>query len=199
MTASAGKRLQLIEAAKVLLHRQGLQRTTLAEVAGRAGIPPGNVYYYFRTKEALAAAVIASHLEALGRLFAGWEAAHPDPRDRLRALVRMPLGEARQILDFGCPHGSLCQELEKLGARSALARAGAQLLGIYLRWAERQFRALGQGQEAAPLARDLVASLQGTLLLAHALRSRTLLKERLLRLEQSVAALPSPIRKRSRS
>lgn len=197
-TSIAGKRAQLVEAATVLLHRQGLQRTTLAEVAERARIPLGNVYYYFRTKEALAEAVIEAHLAALERIFQGWEEVHPDPRDRLRALVRMPLAEAQQILDFGCPHGSLCQELDKLGARSALARAGARLLGLYLRWTERQFQALGQGAEAAPLARDLVASLQGTLLLAHAMRSRPLLKERLLRLEQSLTVL-SPPRKRSRS
>ncbi len=199
MTAATDRRTQLVDAARRLLHRQGLQRTTLAEVAHRARIPLGNVYYYFRTKEALAEAVIESHLEALGQAFDAFEAAHPDPRDRLRALLRMPLGEARDILDFGCPHGSLCQELEKLGARSALARAGTRLLGTYLDWAERQFRALGQGAESGPLARDLIASLQGTLLLAHAMRSRTLLKERLLRLERSVAALPFPTRKRSRS
>ncbi len=170
-----GKRTQLIEAAKGLLHEQGLQRTTLAEVA--------NVYYYFRTKEELAEAVIESHVEALEHLFGRWEARHANPRDRLRSLVRSPLDEARSIIEFGCPHGSLCQELEKLGARSALAKAGARLLGVYLRFAERQFRALGYGKQAAAQARDLVASLQGTLLLAHTLRSRAVLKERLGRIE----------------
>lgn len=188
------KRAELVEAAKVLLHQQGLHRTTLADVAEQARIPLGNVYYYFQTKEALAEAVIESHVEALEHLFRGWE--DRAPRDRLRALVRMPLGGARQILDFGCPHGSLCQELEKLGASSALAKAGARLLGVYLRFAERQFRALGQGKRAPALARDLVASLQGTLLLANTLRSRSVLKERLLRIEQWADEIP--VAKRSR-
>jgi AcrR family transcriptional regulator len=197
---ATGNRAQLIEAAKGLLHQQGLHRTTLAEVANRARIPLGNVYYYFRTKESLAGAVIESHVEALEHLFRSWDTNHRDPRDRLRALLRTYPGEARQILNFGCPHGSLCQELEKLGARSALAKAGARLLGAYLRFAERQFRALGHGNRASPLARDLVASLQGTLLLAHTMRSRALLKERLLRIEQWVDDLPVPAsQKRRRS
>jgi hypothetical protein len=42
------KRARLIEAAKTLLHQQGLYRTTLADGADRARIPLGNVYYYFR-------------------------------------------------------------------------------------------------------------------------------------------------------
>jgi len=102
-----------------------------------------------------------------------------------------------EILDFGCPHGSLCQELEKLEARSALAKAGARLLGVNLRFAERQLRALGHGNRASLLARDLVASLQGTLLLAHTMRSRAVLKERLSRIELWVDALPTRARRAS--
>ncbi len=56
--ASADKRAELVAAATGLLHEQGFHRTTLADVAERASVPLGNVYYYFRTKEALAEAVI---------------------------------------------------------------------------------------------------------------------------------------------
>ena len=89
--ASADKRSELIRAATLLLHEQGFQRTTLADVAGAADVPLGNVYYYFKSKEALAEAVIASHQAALRERFASWAAAHRDPRMRLRCLVRAPL------------------------------------------------------------------------------------------------------------
>jgi TetR/AcrR family transcriptional regulator, transcriptional repressor for nem operon len=59
--AAAEKRTELVRAATRLLHEQGFQRTTLADVAERASVPLGNVYYSFKTKEALAEAVIASH------------------------------------------------------------------------------------------------------------------------------------------
>ena len=51
-----GKHERLIASARALLHEQGVQRTTLAEVAERAQVPPGNVYYYFKTKDELVAA-----------------------------------------------------------------------------------------------------------------------------------------------
>ena len=183
--ASASKRSELVRAATELLHEQGFQRTTLADVAGAAEVPLGNVYYYFRTKEALAEAVIASHENALRGRFATWTKAHREPRMRLRCLVRAPLDSSDRIIQFGCPHGSLCQELEKLGPDAPLAKAGARLLAVYIDWSDAQFRALGcEKREARALAADLVASVQGTMLLAHTLRSFALLAAQLRRVER---------------
>ena len=43
----SGKRERLVDSARDLFHERGVQRTTLAEVAERAEVPLGNVYYYF--------------------------------------------------------------------------------------------------------------------------------------------------------
>jgi TetR/AcrR family transcriptional repressor of nem operon len=196
---SVEKRAELVRAATGLLHEQGYQRTTFAKLATRADVPLGNVYYYFKTKEALAEAVIASHEAALHGLFASWVDAHPEPRVRLRCLVRAPLDSADQVIQFGCPHGSLCQELEKLGPDAPLAKAGARLLAVYIDWAEEQFRAHGCGRRSRSLATDLVASIQGTMLVAHTMRSQTLLAHQLRRVERwldETLSLPHP---RSRS
>src|SRR5271170_8038749 len=161
--ASEEKRADLLQAAQRLLHEQGYRATTLADVAEVAKVPLGNVYYYFKTKDALAEAVIAAHEAALKKRFASWVEAHSDPRLRLRCLVRAPLDAADSVIQFGCPHGSLCQELEKLGPDAPLAKAAERLLAVYIEWAEEQFRALGFGRrEARALAADLVAAVQGT-------------------------------------
>ena len=197
---SVEKRAELVRAAAGLLHEQGYQRTTFAKVATRADVPLGNVYYYFKTKEALAEAVIASHEAALRGLFASWVDAHAEPRIRLRCLVRAPLDSADQVIQFGCPHGSLCQELEKLGPDAPLAKAGARLVAVYIDWAEEQFRAHGCGRrESRSLATDLVASIQGTMLIAHTMRSETLLAQQLRRVERWLDETLSSPRPRSRS
>ncbi len=183
--AAAAKRSELVRAATQLLHKQGFQRTTLADVAGAAEVPLGNLYYYFKTKEALAEAVIASHEDALRERFAGWAKAHSDPRVRLRCLVRAPLDAADRVIQFGCPHGSLCQELEKLGSDAPLGKAAARLLAVYIEWAKEQIRSLGYGRrESRALATDLVAAVQGTMLIAHTMRSRALLGQQLRRVER---------------
>ena len=178
------KRSQLVRAATELLHEQGFHRTTLADVAARAGVPLGNVYYYYKTKEALAESVIAAHAEALRATFASWTLAHRDPLARLRCLLRAPLDYADRVIHFGCPHGSLCQELEKLGPDTPLARAAATLLNVYVDWAEEQFRAHGVPRhEARALAADLVGAVQGAMLLANTMRSEDLLTRQLRRVE----------------
>jgi AcrR family transcriptional regulator len=159
------KRSSLVQAATKLLHQRGYERTTLAHVASEARVPLGNVYYYFKTKDALAEAVIAAHQAGLRAQFASWEAAHAGVRARLRCLIRAPLDSADSIIQFGCPHGSLCQELEKLGAKTPLAKSGARLLSVYVDWAEGQLRAYGfTRREANALAAELVAAVQGTML-----------------------------------
>jgi TetR/AcrR family transcriptional regulator, transcriptional repressor for nem operon len=198
--ASVDKRAELVAAATQLLHEQGFHRTTLAHVASRADVPLGNVYYYFKTKDALAEAVISAHEDALRARFASWTSAHREPRTRLRCLVRAPLDSADRVIQFGCPHGSLCQELEKLGAKTPLARAGTRLLSVYIDWAEEQFRAHGVARrEARSLATDLVGAVQGAMLLANTMRSKELLTHQLRRVERWLdAALSSP-QPRSRS
>ena len=198
--ASTKKRAELVRAATALLHRQGLQRTTLADVARAAAVPLGNVYYYFTTKEALAEAVIAAHEDALRERFASWEVEHDDPKERLLRLIRAPLDSAEKIVKFGCPHGSLCQELEKLGEDAPLARASSRLLGAYVDWATEQFRAIGSGRESTPLALELVAAVQGTMLLAHSMQSVEVLTRQLRRVERTLDALspgPSSTQRRS--
>lgn len=198
--ASTEKRAELVAAATRLLHEQGFHRTTLADVAGSAKVPLGNVYYYFKTKEALAEAVITAHEEALRARFASWTAAHREPRARLRCLVRAPLDASDRVIQFGCPHGSLCQELEKLGADTPLAQAGTRLLATYIDWCDEQFRAQGLARrEARAFATDLVGMIQGTMLLANTMRSRDLLAHQLRRVERWLDDVPSSPQPRSRS
>src|SRR6266478_2785694 len=106
------KRDRLIEAAKIMFYQQGVTGTTLADIAQRAQIPLGNVYYHFRTKEALVEAVIQAHLQELQSLFAQLDR-QPDPLQRLLGLLVAERESEHALARYGCPHGSLSQELNK--------------------------------------------------------------------------------------
>jgi TetR/AcrR family transcriptional repressor of nem operon len=190
------KRTRLVQAGQELLHQQGFQRTTLADVAGRAGVPLGNVYYYFKTKDSLCAAILEAHIAAVAAQFALWDQ-EGDPTQRLRALIRTPRAMMDAVLAYGCPHGSLCQEIEKLGPGSPLAQAGARLMELYVVWVEAQFRTLGAGARARDRAIDLMASLQGAMLLGHTFRSADLLDQSLRRLERGLDRPDDPKKRAS--
>src|SRR3984893_8648775 len=170
------KRDRLIEAAKTRFYQQGVARTTLADIAQQAQVPLGNIYYHFRTKEALVEAVIQAHLQDLQALLARLDL-HPDPRQRLSGLLAAERESEHALARYGCPYGSLSQELNKEDGQPATM--AAILLQASLDWAAKQFRLLGKDeQEARDFALDLISSLQGTLLLSNSFRSPGLLERK---------------------
>jgi TetR/AcrR family transcriptional regulator, transcriptional repressor for nem operon len=166
-----GKRQRLIDAACQVFYAQGVERTTLADVAAAAGIPLGNVYYYFKSKNDLITAVVEARMNEARTMLAWVEAAHDGPRERLKALFAAFAGQSAEIAQYGCPQGSLCAELDKLPGGPGSA---AELMRVPVDWAERQFAALGRA-DARDLAIEVIARYQGCALLASTLREPDLL------------------------
>ncbi len=180
------KRGRLLEAANKLVHAQGFNQTTLADIAGEAQVPLGNVYYYFKTKEDIGSALIEHRANFYRGLISAWDKI-PDPRKRLHALIEEVEGQRETLATSGCPIGSLCQELHKDGG--LLAEKAAGLMSAILGWAEQQFRALGRGTESADLALHMVTVLQGASLLTHTFNQPDLLLRETARLKQWLNAI----------
>jgi TetR/AcrR family transcriptional regulator, transcriptional repressor for nem operon len=188
-----GKRERLVTSAGELLHRQGVQGTTLAEIADAADVPPGNVYYYFKTRDDVIRAVIDRRGDSIRELLTAAER-RKTPRARLKALARSWANGADLVVDHGCPIGSLSSELNK--HHDALAEDAAGLFRLVLDWCQAQFRAMGR-KDAADLAATLFAGVQGAALLANTLRDPTLLTGEVHRLERWIDSLadqqPPPV------
>jgi AcrR family transcriptional regulator len=175
-----GKRERLVRAAAELLHQRGTERTTLAEIAQTADVPPGNVYYYFKTKDEVIAAVIEAHTRQIRTTLAALDARHRSPRSRLKAFAREFTSQGELVAAYGCPLGTLCSELDKRDAESSLDVA--VLMRLPVEWAEAQFRALGR-RDARDLALDLLAAYEGNALLANTMRDPRILSRAGKRLE----------------
>ena len=167
-----GKRERLIAAATELLHQQGVERTTLADIAKAADVPAGNVYYYFKTKDEVIAAVIGAHVQQIKATLASIDAHHKAPKSRLKALVREFTAQNEIVAQYGCPLGSLCSELGKRVRQPSFA--AAELMRLPIEWAEVQFRSLGR-RDAHDLALDLLAAYEGSALLANTMRDPSVL------------------------
>jgi AcrR family transcriptional regulator len=176
--APAGKRERLVAGACRVLHEQGIERTTLSDIAAAADVPVGNIYYYFKAKDELVAAVIDAHAAEIRERLRALER-HRTPKGRLKAFVQM-LGEQRdEVARSGCPHGSLCSELDKRDPD--LAKLGAELIRLPIDWTETQLRALGR-RDARELAVALIAAYQGISLLANTLDDPDLMAREVKRL-----------------
>jgi TetR/AcrR family transcriptional regulator, transcriptional repressor for nem operon len=165
------KRTRLLAAATDLSHERGLGKVALADIAERSDVPLGNIYYYFKTKDAIGEAVIGQRRSQFRQLRQAWEQL-PTPQERLKALVSMTVDNRKSLARSGCPVGSLCAELGKV--EGALAAAAAVPLRELLAWIEAQFAELGQRREKHGLAVHLLSALQGVSLLANCFRDANL-------------------------
>ncbi|MGV9937612.1 TetR/AcrR family transcriptional regulator [Streptomyces olivaceoviridis] len=161
------KRRRLTAAAARVLHEQGVERTTLADIAHEAGVPVGNVYYYFKTKDELVRAALAEHRAHLDELTAELDRL-ATPRDRLKALVEAWTAQRETAARHGCPTGTLAVELDKRTDGTLDAEAGAVIRHL-LDWTAGQFRTWGV-PDPDDHALTLIAAYQGMSLLTNALR-----------------------------
>ncbi len=176
----SNKRERLVEAALAVFYLKGVARSTLADVAERAEVKLGNVYYYFKTKEELLAAVVELHRERLVDGFAHIETQHTEPLERVVAFLVGRLQFAQMMSIYGCPHGGLSHETRKSGVPEI--SGAASLVPVYIHWLEAQFVALG-AQDAHDWAFEVFVVVQGSVLAAQAYGSSEPMQIQLDRLE----------------
>jgi len=182
---AGGKRERLVEGARVVLHEQGVEGTTIADIAQASEVPVGNVYYHFKTKDQLIQAAIDSHAQEIGTALTSLES-HRTAKARLKAFVGMIAGKGEMAARYGCPQGTLCSELDK--REDPLARDASTLMEIPIDWAEQQFRAMGR-RDARDLAVALIAAYQGISLVTNTLRQPELMSREARRLDRWIDSL----------
>jgi len=61
--ARPGKRTELVEAGRELLHERGFSATSVADIAAAAGAPKGSFYNHFESKDDFAGAILENYFE----------------------------------------------------------------------------------------------------------------------------------------
>jgi TetR/AcrR family transcriptional regulator, transcriptional repressor for nem operon len=181
----SGKRERLIASARELVHRQGVERPTLAEIAQAADVPPGNVYYYFKTKDQLIEAVVESREAEVRELLTSLNRRR-SPAARLKGLARNWLEVKELVAAEGCPLGTLAVELNNHG--DGLECQAARLFSALLDWSEEQFSEIGC-RDARDKALTLFSTVQGAALLSSAFRDPEILASQVHRLERWIDSL----------
>jgi TetR/AcrR family transcriptional regulator, transcriptional repressor for nem operon len=180
-----GKRERLVASAAELLHSQGVERTTIAQIAEAADVPPGNVYYYFKTRDEIVHAVIETQMQQVLALLANLDK-RATPVAKLKGLAESWTRNGPLIVEHGCPLGGLSYELNKDG--DELGAEAAQPLRTILNWSAGQFRQLKQRNPRA-VAVTFLSAIQGAALLANAFGDEQLLKQEIRRIERWIDSL----------
>lgn len=173
-------RSDIIECAKQLFYQHGYEGTSFSDIVESSGLARGNIYHYFKTKDEILQAVIARHLEEYRGLLAKWDAEHEDTTERLIAFANMIAGRKKELVEYGCPIGSLNTELAK--DRRDLQQASRALFDLFRDWLTACFEQLGKGAESESLALHLLGRAQGIAVISHVYRDKKLLQREITQL-----------------
>jgi len=167
-TKGTTNRQRIIEAADRLFYVRGYNQTSFSDISDATGLPRGNFYYYFKTKEDILDAVVESRVDGFDQILSACTESIADPRARLLAFARVPQQHTDQVLQYGCPIGSLSTELCKSPGQDGSRLRMTSVFDLLRHWSASQFAALGIAQQRADqLALDLLARLQGVVLIAN--------------------------------
>lgn len=166
-TKGTNNRLLILQAADHLFHVRGYNQTSFSDISEETGIPRGNFYYYFKTKEEILSAVIESRVKDFRYMLDQCDAETEDPLARLLNFVKMPLYNEDALIAYGCPVGSMSAELTK--DEPELQAKSIEVFEVIRDWMIIQFEALGVGDSSVK-AMDFLARLQGISIMACAFK-----------------------------
>ncbi len=166
-TKGSVNRQRIVEAADHLFYSRGYNQTSFSDISEQTGIPRGNFYYYFKTKEDILQAVIDARVDEYTQLLAECDQATADPAARLQLFAKIPMKHEESVLKYGCPIGTLGSELIKDQDQDILRDRLTAVFDVLLDWSLAQFKALGFEHKAHDYAMDLLAKLQGISMLSN--------------------------------
>ncbi len=165
-TKGSANRQRIIHAADHLFYSHGYNQTSFSDISDETGIPRGNFYYYFKTKEDILGAVVEARVNDFQNALQQCEKDSTDPFTRLLLLAQLPLSREEEIIKYGCPIGSLSLELKKEQSTEISPIPLTAVFDLLKNWIEEQLNALGCTDQCDYLAKDYLAKLQGVILIA---------------------------------
>jgi AcrR family transcriptional regulator len=158
-------RQRIVEAANRLFYHKGYNQTSFSDVVEAAGVPRGNIYYYFKTKDEILESAIRYRMERIAQMLETWSGTYRTPIERLHRFIDILDNSADAIMRYGCPMGTLNTELGK--DQGELQEQAENLFKTFESWLSDQFAELGYAGRARELALRLMAFGQGINVMAH--------------------------------
>ncbi len=187
-TKGENNRALIIEAADQLFYERGYNQTSFSDIADITGIPRGNFYYYFKTKDDILAAVVEARIRHYEEALLECDNAAESPRERLLAFVDSMANSEDKVIESGCPIGSLCTELAK--DTEALRSKSREVFELLRDWIGRQFTEIGFA-DANDRAMDMLARMQGVAVMASTFKDSDYLNRSIVDLRNWITDLTS--------
>lgn len=185
MAKRSEKREKLLDAAAEAFWVNGYGSTSLADIAKISNVPLGNIYYYFKTKSAIAEGVSEIFVSETRQSLEEINRQHKEPTDRLIAFIGLLRAGAGSRAKRGCPLASGIRDFSD-SVPTALRQTN-EVFDTLIGWLS-QILAEAQDKNAKRHARAIITRWQGSIVLSHGSGSEKFLMEALNDLEHDIIA-----------
>ena len=185
MPRKSNKREKLLDAAAEAFWVNGYGSTSLADIATSSDVPLGNIYYYFKTKAAIAEGVSEIFVAETRQSLEEINEKDKDPIKRLTAFINLLRDSAESRAKLGCPLASGIRDFSDC-VPTALTRTN-EVFDTLVTWLS-QILEDAQDKDAKRHARIIITRWQGSIVLSHGSGSKQFLMEALDELEQDIIA-----------
>jgi len=183
------QRQQIIEATDELLYQKGFNLMSFSDIAQASGVPRGNIYYYFKTKNDVLQAIIEHRVAQTEQMLAHWDDSMDKPLDRLKRYAEIVLRESGRVTRYGCPMGSLNTELSKV--QPELKKISRAQFDVFRKWLKKQFKRLQPDADAEALAMHMLVHTQGIATMANIYGDKKLISRELALIDDWLTQLAS--------
>lgn len=181
-------RQKLIQAGLELMLSQGYSATAIDEVCSSAGVSKGSFYHFFSSKEEFGLAILDAFYEGgVARVEGGEHTGIADPGRRLEAFFDHMEEIAPDLWRHGCLLGSFATELAESNP-TIRGRVGELFDGLGEKLAPVFMGAVDDPAEARDLADEMLALLEGTIVIARAHGEPERIAEAVRRFRRNVSA-----------
>ena len=173
-------RQRILESAMDLLNTKSYHATTMNDIISATGVQKGNLYYYFQGKEALVADLVKAAGKSYGE-YLSERAGNGTPIERLCGILDGVLDYHRNKgLKGGCLFGNLA--METADTVPVVAESVKWVLDSGIDWLAALIAKTGirenakSGADARSMAIQIVAEIEGSILLARLGRDISILE-----------------------
>lgn len=183
MARRSNKKERLLDAAAEAFWIDGFAGTSLADIADRSGVPLGNIYYYFKTKSAIALGVADIYIEETIASLELIDQKTGSSGQKLDAFFEMLKESIASRTSHGCPLANSIRDFSGV-ATQAHARTN-EVFNILIAWLAKTLSE-GGDKNAMQHARNAIGTWQGGIVLSHAANDESILMETLAQLETNL-------------
>ncbi|GLR71969.1 TetR/AcrR family transcriptional regulator [Agaribacter marinus] len=149
---------RIVFTASELFYQQGFEATSFAKLSSALSLSKGNIYHHFKSKDQLLNAVVNYRLKQTQDMIDCWDIANTTPEDRIMDYVKIVIRNWHKIKLYGCPVGSLSNEMVKLDYPSESVH---RVFTLFRHWLKSQFIDIGASDKADEYAMHILSWSQG--------------------------------------